>query len=194
MAFERCAEPIKPPPTRWGLFLLWLHVLNLKGFSARAVNREVDRPGVSAPILAVSRSQKPRTGREADPLVDGWLSEGRRGRPVGEQGRKRADRENPAGDCGGPVCGVSGPSSSRVWGASGPCTWVSGQLAEEVALVGGVRNGPFRAWSAQGILVSEGAFAEGRPDGLWRSWRSDGALVGETTYDKGAVVSSKRAM
>ena len=54
---------------------------------------------------------------------------------------------------------------------------MNGPLAEQVTLRGGVRHGPFRAWSAQGVLVVEGAYADERPDGTWRSWRADGVLV-----------------
>lgn len=49
----------------------------------------------------------------------------------------------------------------------------------------GLRTGPYRRWTADGMLLVEGQYAYGHKDGLWTEYYTSGYVYRELEYDKG---------
>jgi antitoxin component YwqK of YwqJK toxin-antitoxin module len=68
----------------------------------------------------------------------------------------------------------------------GPWQWFfsDGSLQFAGAYVaGGLRDGTWKAWHANGKLASEGAYQFDRQNGGWRSWHDNRAVFAEGTFD-----------
>jgi hypothetical protein len=73
---------------------------------------------------------------------------------------------------------------------TGECIEVAadGRLLSLTTYVNGLDEGPFRAWSGDGVLVVEGTSHLGRTIGVQREWYSTGALKVERNYGEYGVL------
>jgi peroxiredoxin len=70
----------------------------------------------------------------------------------------------------------------------GPWQWFFSDGRPQFAgayVAGGLRDGTWKAWHANGKLASEGAYQFDRQNGGWRYWHDNGAVFAEGTFDYG---------